>query len=159
MTIYSVIVPVIPYQLDYLGYGAISARTSWLLFSFVCIPFDSMRHCSLTNIWQSLGSLLGAHNLWMGAILLNFVVYSDVPYFMVLRALFVKEKPVTIGSCCTGRLSSIVHGGTKLCGDDSSSFPRRNQCRVPLDYWIVTLVCPGHFWSHQNLNGQSNPWF
>lgn len=36
LLVYSIIVPVMPFQLERLGYHAVSALTGWLLFAYVC---------------------------------------------------------------------------------------------------------------------------
>lgn len=35
LTVYSIIIPVMPFQLERLGYTDVSSLTGWLLFSFV----------------------------------------------------------------------------------------------------------------------------
>lgn len=35
MIIYSIIIPVVPFQLEHLGYTGISALSGWLLFAYV----------------------------------------------------------------------------------------------------------------------------
>jgi hypothetical protein len=36
LLVYSLIIPVIPYQLEALGYDGIGAKVSWLLVAYVC---------------------------------------------------------------------------------------------------------------------------
>jgi hypothetical protein len=40
LLVYSLIIPVIPYQLAALGYDGIGAKISWLLVAFVCLTMS-----------------------------------------------------------------------------------------------------------------------
>lgn len=35
LMVYSVIIPVVPFQLEHLGYSSVSVLTAWLLFAYV----------------------------------------------------------------------------------------------------------------------------
>ena len=35
MLVYSIVIPVLPFQLEHLGYNDVSALVGWLLFSYV----------------------------------------------------------------------------------------------------------------------------
>ena len=50
--VYSLIIPVIPYRLEALGYDAIGSKTSWLLVAFVRVSTSADR-LSLTRLSQS----------------------------------------------------------------------------------------------------------
>ena len=43
LLVYSIIIPVMPFQLERLKYYSVSARTGWLLCAYVCCPFASPR--------------------------------------------------------------------------------------------------------------------
>jgi len=38
LLVYSIIIPVIPFRLEALGYNGVSSLVSWLVFAFVCTP-------------------------------------------------------------------------------------------------------------------------
>lgn len=43
--VYSIIIPVMPFQLKELGYHEISGRLGWLLFAYVCFSFLHFGFC------------------------------------------------------------------------------------------------------------------
>ncbi len=52
LTVYSIIIPVMPFQLERLGYTDVSSLTGWLLFSFVrLIYFAIVKY--LDQSWSS----------------------------------------------------------------------------------------------------------
>jgi DHA1 family solute carrier family 18 vesicular amine transporter 1/2 len=38
ISVYSIIIPVLPFRLEALGYSGVSSLVGWLLFAFVCAP-------------------------------------------------------------------------------------------------------------------------
>ena len=56
LLVYSLIIPVIPYQLEALGYDGIGAKVSWLLVAFVRLSTPSS--CSLLIRFDQSGSLV-----------------------------------------------------------------------------------------------------
>ena len=52
LLVYSLIIPVIPYQLEALGYDDIGSRVSWLLVAHVCVS-TSLNFQLLIQIFQS----------------------------------------------------------------------------------------------------------
>ena len=52
LLVYSLIIPVIPYQLEALGYDAIGSKVSWLLVAFVCVS-GSVNRLPLIRLSQS----------------------------------------------------------------------------------------------------------
>lgn len=62
--VYSIVIPVLPFQLERLGYDHVSGLTGWLLFAYV-------RHCCydqhsdtthLSNHWQSAGLVVCSYS-------------------------------------------------------------------------------------------------
>lgn len=43
LVVYSIIIPVMPFRLEYLGYTSVSPLVGWLLFSYVCINISSIQ--------------------------------------------------------------------------------------------------------------------
>ncbi|KAG6371621.1 MFS general substrate transporter [Boletus reticuloceps] len=72
LLVYSIIIPVIPFQLEHLGFHSVSARTGWLLFAYVSptIPiavFAEKSSSRRTPLVIGLLALLGAQVLLMEA--------------------------------------------------------------------------------------------
>ncbi|KLO05711.1 MFS general substrate transporter [Schizopora paradoxa] len=75
LTVYSIIIPVIPFQLQHLGYHSVSSLTAWLLFSFVKIFTATPPISWLSERYNSrrfpllcgLGALIGSIILFMEA--------------------------------------------------------------------------------------------
>lgn len=75
LLVYSIVIPVLPFQLEHLGYTKVSSLVGWLLFAYVCLVPSYSLACSYRPI-QSAGLVVcqsnshikypGFHNLPYG---------------------------------------------------------------------------------------------
>lgn len=50
LLVYSIVIPVLPFQLERLGYSNISGLVGWLLFGYVCIDLNHIHLHALIRL-------------------------------------------------------------------------------------------------------------
>jgi DHA1 family solute carrier family 18 vesicular amine transporter 1/2 len=92
---YSIIIPVIPFQLERLKYHKVSALTGWLLCAYVCITTTLLSHLlieSLTVRWA--GPLCVTHSR---PLLATHVLSATIPIAMYSERTTSRRTPLVIG--------------------------------------------------------------
>ena len=61
LLVYSIVIPVLPFQLERLGYHNVSGLVGWLLFGYVSCHFPRYLSLELTAATQSAGLVICAY--------------------------------------------------------------------------------------------------
>ena len=120
LLVYSLIIPVIPYQLEALGYDDVGSKISWLLVAYACL-----------SLLLNFSLLIRTVPVWGVSIV--YPLGSSL-----LRGLPQPQNPPARRPHCPRRLSNNVHRSSCLLAHDHCSLPRGSKLYSDLDYR------PGH---------------
>jgi len=115
LVIYTLIIPVVPYQLRDLGYDGIGAKMSWLYVAFVR-PFQH------------------PNRLVRSSLLVRDIGAGDATDSPLLRGLPQSQNPPPCRSNHLDLLASHVHGSSRLLGHDTRSTLGRRKRGGDLDH-------------------------
>jgi len=114
MIVYSIIIPVVPFQLEHLGYTGISALSGWLIFAFVSnFLCSSIPLLIMFARVQSGGLVVGESHFCRFTELME--VQSDNTSCSMVRVLQGSQIPLDRRSTIFDRLPNYVHGSSIIC--------------------------------------------
>lgn len=97
LIVYSILVPVLPFQLEKLGYSGVSVRTSWLLFSYVSLSVQMSLHvCSQGRnsllVWLSVSP-----SPWIKSFKADISPLATIPAALFSEKYDARKAPLVLG--------------------------------------------------------------
>jgi MFS family permease len=99
LLVYSCIIPVMPFQLQKLGYSDVSSRVGWLLFAYVCHLFSASLQLQ-KDFWSTLSLQVLLYVCWASACDHRSVLkrlIATIPIAMFSERYNVRQMPLIIG--------------------------------------------------------------